>query len=185
MILHPQHPPPLYQQNYPVGLAVELVIFYMTWPRLWWRWDRDLFLCGICAPGRLLRVRIPYAERGEARPPSWIIMIYGHAERKKKKKQQKDWERNREKGGGEFLDDIIIAKYNENGTKLYNNVHSHTTFTCVSSLLTFHFVVQLFVIVLRCYVVFLSPLVALSVSLFTLICWQGVNEKYLSLQYQK
>ncbi len=81
----------------------------MTWPRLWWRWDRDLFLCGISAPGRLQRVRILYVVRGEARPRSWIIMIYGLAERggKKKCERESKWDRGEEKG---FLDDIIIAE---------------------------------------------------------------------------
>lgn len=65
----------------------------MTRPRLWWRWDRDLFLCGISAPRRFARVRILYVVRGEARPPSWIIMIYGLAERKGEKKKN---ERERE-----------------------------------------------------------------------------------------
>jgi len=37
------------------------------------------------APGRLQRVRIPYVVRGETRPQSWIIMIYGLAERGGKK----------------------------------------------------------------------------------------------------
>lgn len=79
---------PLYQQNYPVGLAVELVIFYMTRPRLWWCWDWDLFLCGISAQGRFERVRILYVVRGEARPQSWIIMIYCLAERERERKKE-------------------------------------------------------------------------------------------------
>lgn len=60
----------------------------MTWPRLWWRWDRDLFLCGISAPGRFQRVRILHVVRGEARPQSWIIMIYGRTERWKKRERE-------------------------------------------------------------------------------------------------
>lgn len=50
-------------------------------------------------------MRIPYIVRGEARPRSWIIMIYGLAERGKKSEREN--ERGEEK---EFLDDIIIAE---------------------------------------------------------------------------
>lgn len=56
-------------------------------------------------------MRIPYVVRGEARPLSWIIMIYGLAERGKGREREKEREVRREKV---FLDDIIIA---ENGEK--------------------------------------------------------------------
>lgn len=41
-------------------------------------------------------MRIPYVARGEARPRSWIIMIYGLAVRGEKKKS----EREKMRGGG-------------------------------------------------------------------------------------
>lgn len=51
------------------------------------------------APGTLSRVRIPYIVRGETRPQSWIIMIYGltKREREGEKKRKSLRERGREK----------------------------------------------------------------------------------------
>lgn len=57
-------------------------------------------------------MRILYVVWGEARPRSWIIMIYGLAERGRKK-SEKGRERGEEK---EFLDDIIMHGKKENKT---------------------------------------------------------------------
>lgn len=70
----------------------------MTWPRLRWCWDRDLFLCHMSAPGRQRRVRIPYVVRGETRPQSWIILIYDSVEtveKEKKRKVETEWGKKR------------------------------------------------------------------------------------------
>ena len=41
-------------------------------------------------------MRIPYVVRGETRPRSWIIMIYGVAERGEKKEREREMEQERE-----------------------------------------------------------------------------------------
>lgn len=68
------------------------------------------------ALGTLWRVRILYVVRGETRPQSSIIMIYGLAERGIKR----DAERKKNEGEmkKEFLDDIIITKSEEERTKV-------------------------------------------------------------------
>lgn len=58
-------------------------------------------------------MRIPYVVRGEARPQSWIIMIYGLAERGKESERERGRERGTRKEREEVLDDIIIAEQGE------------------------------------------------------------------------